>query len=89
MSYGILVAMETKKKKKKDFDFKSGRRLDKCLISVILYQQNYSCVEKEYSELLFLTKNSSFLQNRHFPVAMVTEWNKGELSNVFLWSNLS
>ena len=38
--------------------------------SVILYQENYSCVEKEYSELLFLTKNSSFLPNRHFPVAI-------------------
>ena len=49
----------------------------KCLISVILYQQNYSCVEKEYSELLCLTKNSSLLKNRHFPVAMVTEWDKG------------
>ena len=49
----------------------------------------YSCVEKEYSELLFLTKNNSFLQNRHFPVAMVTEWDKGELSNGFLWFNLS
>ena len=44
----------------------------KCPISVILYQQNYSSVEKEYSELLFLTKNSSLLKNRHFPVAMVT-----------------
>ena len=61
----------------------------KCLISVILYQQKYSCVEKEYSELLFLTKNNSFLQNRHFPVAMVTEWDKGELSNGFLWFYLS
>ena len=60
-------------KPKKDFDFKSGRRFIKCLISVILYQQKYSCVEKGYSELLFLTKNNSFLQNRHFPVAMVTE----------------
>ena len=67
MSYGILVAMETKKK--------SGRRLDKMShFCFILYQQNNSCVEKEYSELLFLTKNSSFLQNRHFPVAVVTEW---------------
>ena len=37
-----------------------------CLISVILYQQNYSSIEKEYSELLFLTKNSSLLKNRHF-----------------------
>ena len=61
----------------------------KCLISVVLYQQNYSCVEKEYSELLFLTKNSSLLKNRHFPVAMVTEWDKGEMSNDFLWFNLS
>ena len=50
---------------------------------------SYSCVEKEYSEFLFLTKNNSFLQNRHFPVAMVTEWDKGELSNGFLWFNLS
>ena len=48
-------------------------------------QQNYFCAEKEYSELLFLTKNNSLLQNRHFPVAMVTEWDKGELSNGFLW----
>ena len=47
--------------------------MKKCLISVILYQQKYSCVEKEYSEILLLTKNNSFLQNRHFPVAMVTE----------------
>ena len=54
-----------------------------------MYQQKYSCVEKEYSELLFLTKNNSFLQNRHFPVAMVTEWDKGELSNGFLWFDLS
>ena len=61
----------------------------KCLNSVILYQQNYSCVEKEYSELLFLTKNSNLLKNRHFPVAMVAEWDKGELSNGFLWFNLS
>ena len=74
---------------KKYFDFKSGRIYNKSLISVILYQQKYSCVEKEYSELLFLTKNNSFLQNRHFPVAMVTEWDKGELSNGFLWFNLS
>ena len=63
--------------------------LIKRLISVILYQKKYSCVEKEYSELLCLTKNNSFLQNRHFPVAMVTEWDKGELSNSFLWFNLS
>ena len=28
----------------------------KSLISVILYQQKYSCVEKEYSELLFFNK---------------------------------
>ena len=61
----------------------------KCLISVILYHQNYSSVEKEYSELLFLTKNSSLLKNRRFPVAMVSEWDKGELSNSFLWFNLS
>ena len=87
MGYGILVAMETKKKKIWILSREGGKI--KCLISVILYQQNYSCVEKEYSELLFLTKNSSLLQNRHFPVAMVTEWDKGELSNGFLWFNLS
>ena len=76
-------------KPKKDFDFKSGRRLNKMFNFCYLYQQKYSCVEKEYSELLFLTKNNSFLQNRHFPVAMVTEWDKGELSNGFLWFSLS
>ena len=68
-------------KPKKDFDFKSGRRLNKML--------NFCYFVSEYSELLFLTKNNSFLQNRHFPVAMVTEWDKGELSNGFLWFNLS
>ena len=46
-----------KPKKKKDSDFKSGKRLNKMSFSVILYLQNYSCVAKEYSELLFLTKN--------------------------------
>ena len=86
MCYGILVAMETKKK---DFDFKSGRRLNKMFNFCYFLATKYSCVEKEYSELLFLTKNNSFLQNRHFPVAMVTEWDKGVLSNGFLWFNLS
>ena len=77
------------KPKKKILIFSQEGGSIECLISVILYQQKYSCVEKEYSELSFLTKNNSFLQNRHFPVAMVTEWDKGELSNGFLWFNLS
>ena len=64
-------------KPKKDFDFKSGRRLDK------MFNFCYFVSTKVFlSELLFLTKNNSFLQNRHFPVAMVTEWDKGELSMV-------
>ena len=76
-------------KPNKDFDFKSERRLNKMSHFCYLYRHNYFCVEKDYSELLFLTKNSSFLKNMHFPVAMVTEWDKGELSNGFLWFNLS
>ena len=34
----------------------------KCLISVILYQQNYSYVEKEYSELLAVFSKISIFQ---------------------------
>ena len=69
MGYGILVAMETKKM----FDFKSGRRLNKMSHLCYFVSKKILVVEKEYSELLFLTKISSFLRNRHFPVAMVTE----------------
>ena len=44
---------------------------------------------KRVFRTIFWTKNSSFLRNRHIPVDMVTEWDKGELSNGFLWFNLS
>ena len=40
-------------KPKKDFDFKSGRRLKNILISVIFYQQKYSCVEKSIQNFYF------------------------------------